>query len=142
MAIQVYINFNGNCREAVEFYAGVFKTEKPKIMLFGDVPPDPQYPLTEQDKKKVMHTELNILGSTVMFSDIPSDMPFVAGNNFSLTVITKDIEEVKSSFNQIKEKGSVIMDLQETFWSKCYGSVVDQFGIIWQFSLDSGEMTV
>lgn len=32
------------------------------------------------------------------------------------------------------------MDLQETFWSKCYGLLTDKFGINWQFSLDSGEM--
>ena len=38
MAIDVYLNFNGNCREAAEFYAEVFKTEKPQIMTFGEAP--------------------------------------------------------------------------------------------------------
>lgn len=26
------------------------------------------------------------------------------------------------------------MELQETYWSKCYGSLKDKFGIAWQLS--------
>ena len=33
MSVETYINFNGNCREAVEYYAEVFGTEKPQLML-------------------------------------------------------------------------------------------------------------
>ena len=36
VAVEVYLVFNGNCREAVEFYSKVFKTEAPNIMTFGD----------------------------------------------------------------------------------------------------------
>jgi PhnB protein len=31
------------------------------------------------------------------------------------------------------------MELQETFWSKCYGSLKDKFGIEWQLSYDNEE---
>ena len=51
MAIHAYINFNGNCREAVEFYAGIFGTEDPQIMTFGEMPPDPEFVLLEESKK-------------------------------------------------------------------------------------------
>lgn len=138
--IQVYINFSGNCREAVELYSEVFRTEKPKFMLYGDVPPDPAFPLTEASKNLIMHTELNVTGSKIMFSDVPADMPFTMGNNMSLTVVTKDADEIKSAFEKLKVGGTIMMDLQQTFWSKLYGSLTDKFGIIWQFSLDSGEM--
>jgi PhnB protein len=140
MAINVYINFNGNCREAVEYYAEVFGTEKPQIMTFGETPSDPKFPLPEEATDLVMHTRLNLSGSNVMFSDVFPGMPFVAGNNISLTVVSKDIDEIKALFNKLKEGGTVRMDLQETFWSKCYGSLTDKFGIEWQFSYDSGEM--
>jgi PhnB protein len=139
MSINVYINFNGNCREAVEFYAKVFGTEKPKIMSFGDTPPNPEYPLPEEAKNLVMHTRLDIDGSTVMFSDVFPGMPFVEGNNISLSYGSKNIDEIKSLFSKLKEGGKVGMDLQETFWSKCYGNLKDKFGIEWQFNLDSGE---
>jgi len=140
MAIDVYINFNGNCREAVEFYAQVFETEKPRIMTFGDTPPNPEFVLPEEAKKLVMHALINISGSNVMFSDVFPGSPFVVGNNISLVRSSKNMDEIKSLFNKLKEGGVIVMDLQETFFSKCYGSLTDKFGIGWQFSYDNGEM--
>ncbi|NPV91942.1 MAG: VOC family protein [Firmicutes bacterium] len=133
MPIEVYVFFNGNCREAVEFYAEVFGTEKPKIMTYGEMPnPDPG--LSEEAGSRVLHTLMNISGSSVMFSDFPPGMPYTAGNNFSLVIVSPDVEEIKTLFNRLKEGGSVSMELQETFWSKCYGMLTDRFGIGWQFS--------
>lgn len=140
VAVEVYLNFNGNCREAVEFYANVFGTEQPQIMTFGDTPPDPNFTLPEEAKNLVMHARLTINGSTVMFSDVFPGMPFVVGNNISLTIGSKNIEEIKSLFHKLKEGGKVGMELQETFWSKCYGNLTDKFGIGWQLNYDSGEM--
>jgi PhnB protein len=140
MSVDAYINFNGNTREAVEFYAQVFGTEKPNIMTFGETPPSPEFPLPEEAKNLVMHTRLNIDGSNVMFSDVFPGMPFVVGNNISLSIVNDNIDIIKSWFNNLKEGGTVSMELQETFWSKCYGQLTDKFGISWQFNLDSGEM--
>jgi PhnB protein len=139
MAVDIYLNFNGNCREVVDFYAEVFGTEEPKIMTFGETPPNPEYPLPEEAKDLVMHTRLNISGSNVMFSDVFPGMPFVEGNNISLAIVSTDLDEITSVFSKLKEGGSVGMELQETFWSKCYGSVKDKFGIEWQFNYDNGE---
>lgn len=139
MAIEVYLNFNGNCREAAEFYAEVFNTEKPKIMTFGESNQDPNFEIPEEAKNLVMHTRLNIFGSRVMFSDTWPGSPFTVGNNITLAVITDDEASLRSAFDRLKEGGEVKMELQETFWSKAYGSLTDKFGIIWQFNLDSGE---
>ncbi|WP_055107883.1 VOC family protein [Paenibacillus ihumii] len=139
MAVDVYFNFNGNCREAVEFYADVFNTGAPHIMTFGEAPPNPEYTLPEEAKDLVMHARINIKGSNVMFSDVFPGMPYVQGNNITLAFISDDLEEVKSVFHKLKEGGTVNMELQETFWSKCYGSVKDKFGTEWQVSHDSGE---
>ena len=139
MAIGIYINFNGNCREAVEFYAHVFKTEEPKIMTYGNTPPNPEFVLPEEAKNLVMHALLNINGSNVMFSDVFPGSSFIEGNNITLVVGSKNIDEIKSLFNELKEGGTIEMDLQETFWSKCYGSLTDKFGIGWQFSYNNGQ---
>lgn len=140
MAVDIYLNFNGNCREVVNFYAEVFGTEVPKIMTFGETPPNPEYPLPEEAKELVMHTRLNISGSNVMFSDVFPGMPFIEGNNISLAFVSTDQDEIKSVFSKLKEGGKVGMELQETFWSKCYGSITDKFGIEWQFNYDNGEV--
>ncbi|MBL5783652.1 VOC family protein [Heyndrickxia sporothermodurans] len=139
MSVDVYLNFNGNCREAVEFYAKVFNTEEPRIMTFGEAPPNPEFPLPEEAKNLVMHARLSISGSNVMFSDTFPGTPFVVGNNISLAIVSQNQDEITSYYNQLKEGGKVNMELQETFWSKCYGQVVDKFGVEWQLSYDNGE---
>ena len=141
MSVNPYIEFNGNCREAVAFYTQVFGvTEKVQMMTWGEMPSDPKYPLPEEDKNLVMHTELILCGSRVMLADRPASMPILIGNNISLTVVSKDIEEIKMLFNKMKVGGTVAMELQETFWSKIYGFVTDKFGIPWQFTHDSEMM--
>ena len=140
MAIDVYLTFNGNCREAAEFYAEVFNTEKPEIMTFGESPQSPDFVLPEEAKDLVLHTRLNINGSNIMFSDTFPGSPFMEGNNISLAFVSTDEEMVKSAFNALKEGGKVSMDLQETFWSKCYGSLRDRFGIEWQFSHETDQI--
>jgi PhnB protein len=137
MTVQAYLNFKGNCKEVVEFYSEVFQTEKPRIMLFGDMPADDGFPLTEETKNLVMHAEIKVKDSTIMFSDTPPDMPLTMGNNISLIYSSKDVDEITSIYNKLKVDGNVVMELQETFWSKCYGFVIDKFGIGWQLSFQN-----
>lgn len=140
MAINAYLVFDGNCREAVEFYADVFGLEKPEIMLFGDSPSDPSFPMSEEMKNLVMHSRLNITGSTLMFSDNMPGTPYTLGNHISLAFVSDDVDEIKSAYNKMKVGGEVTMELEETFFSKCYGQVKDKFGIEWQFSYDNEGM--
>lgn len=137
MSVEVFINFNGNCREAVEFYAEVFGREKPEIMCFRDISTDSEFPLTEETKNLVMYTCLNLNGSNFMFSDIPPHMPFSSGNNMNLVINSNNTDEIVSLFNKLKEGGSVNMELQETFWSECSGAIIDRFGLGWQFNYDA-----
>ncbi len=136
MSVHAYINYDGNCRDAVMFYKEVFGTEEPEIMTYGDAPPDGDYPIKEEHKPLVMHTALDIFGSMVMFSDLLPGEPFTVGNNISLVVMIKNIDEIESLFTKLKSGGSVEMELGETFFSKYYGSVKDKFGIIWQLMYD------
>lgn len=134
MAVEVYLNFNGNCRQAVEFYSEVFNTEITEMMTFGEVPQNPDYQMPEEAKNMIMHARLFIDGSRVMFSDTFPGSPFVEGNNVSLAFVNKDMELIKSVYDKLKQDGTVVMELQETFWSKGYGSVKDKFGVEWQLS--------
>lgn len=138
MAVAIYLIFNGNTREAVEFYSEVFNTKPDEIMTYGDYPNN-EFPLSDDEKNLIMHTSMRISGDLVMFSDTLPGRPVPVGENISLTVMTDDMEELKSQFNKIKEGGRVDMELQETFWSKCYGTVIDKFGVSWQFSHEEKE---
>lgn len=134
MNIQIFLNFHGSCREAVEFYAQVFGLEPPKFMTYGDHPSSPDHPLSEQDKKLIMYTELALDGNKIMFSDVPPNSPFTAGNNFTIAITDNDTEKMSVWFNKLKQNGKIEIELGETFFSKCYGMLVDKYGICWQFS--------
>ncbi len=140
MSFGVYINFNGNCREAVEYYSKIFATEKPQIMTFNDVLPNPYLEIEEEDKHLILNASMKIKGTTVMFSDVPKGVPLNIGNNMSITITSKDMDEIKMLFDKLKEGGIVNMELQETFWSKCYGYVIDKFGICWQLSYEDDTL--
>ena len=137
MVFDVFITFNGNCKEAVEYYAEIFGQEMPKMMMFTDMPEAEGYEVKEEDKNKVCYTELKIGSNNIMFSDCDSSMDFIAGNNITLSIGSSDEEEIRNLYNKLKEDGQVIMELQETFWSKLYGMVQDKYGIMWQLCVAS-----
>ena len=132
MQLELFINFDGNCREAVEFYAKVFKSKVSNLMTYGDAPPDSNYTVPDADKNRIIYAGVPLGNIVVMFSDIPSGSPFVAGNNISPTVSTDDKDEVTRLFNELKEGGEVYMELQQTFFSELFCMVKDKFGVIWQ----------
>ena len=133
MAIENFIYFNGNCKEAVEYYAEVFGLDKPQFMTGGDIPGNPDFVGGDGDKAKglVMYAGLNIKGSTVMFSDALNGRKAAVGDNICLTVSCETIEETAGLFNKLKDGGKVHMDLQEVFFTKCLGKLTDKYGLTW-----------
>ena len=142
MALGLYLNFAGNCREAVDFYADVFGQPKPKYMTYGDMPPDPTYTVPEANKNLVMNTALTIRDTLVMFSDVPPEMPMKVGDNVSIVIVSTDQDDIKDLFQKLGKGGTIQMELQQTFWSPCYGMLTDGFGIKWQLSYDDGIRSV
>ena len=132
MQLELFFNFNGNCREAVAFYAKVFKSQVNNLMTFGEAPPDPNYILSESDKERIMYASVAIGNMLVMFMDMPSSVPLIEGNNISPTLSLADKAEVTRLFNELSDGGTVLMSLRQTFFSEHYGMVKDKFGIIWQ----------
>lgn len=139
MSFDLFINFDGNCKEAIDFYAKAFKSEVQGLMTYGDMPPDPDFVVTEDDKKLVMYSCVPIFGCNVMFCDNPSGMPLIVGNNISPTISTDNKDEITRLFHALGEGGKVEMELQKTFWSELFGSVTDKFGIMWQLSHNDGS---
>ncbi len=91
--------------------------------------------MNEATKKLIMHAEIEVMGTKVMFSDVPPGTPFVKGNDISLIVQNKKQADITRWYNAMKEGGKVGMELGPQSWSKLYGFVYDKFGIGWQFSL-------
>ena len=136
MSIYPYLNFNENTKEAIYFYKDVFETEEPDIMYFKDIPPDEEYPVTEETKDLVMHATLKINDSLLMFSDATNDNKTHFNGNITLFFDTTDRELLERVYNKLKDGGNPEMELQETFWSKAYGFVIDKYGVGWQLNFD------
>ena len=58
MTLNTYLHFNGNCREAFEFYRSVFGGEFLFIDTFANGPEDFEVPEAERDN--IMHVSLPI----------------------------------------------------------------------------------
>ena len=131
MKLEMFINFDGNCREAVEFYAKVFKSEVRNLMTYGDAPSEADYTAPEADKGRIMYAGIPMGGMVVMFSDVPSGSGFIKGNNVTPTVSMDDKDEVARVFNELKKGGNVYMELGQAFSSVLIGVVEDRFGVVW-----------
>ncbi|HEX4535174.1 MAG TPA: VOC family protein [Rhizomicrobium sp.] len=134
MKISPYLNFDGNCREAFELYAKVMGGKDLHIMTFKDMPPDENMPLTDDQKKMVMHARFIVGGDTIMGSDSPGRYNKPQGYAISIGVDTP--EEADRIFAALAEGGDVGMPIAETFWAKRFGMVTDRFGTHWMVNCE------
>ena len=134
MSCNVYLFFDGNCREALAFYSSVFNLPMPQIQTYGDAPGQPDG-AASADHKRVLHAMLPIAGSNMMFSDCPTNFNHIAGNNFAVSLGYEDTQEVQRVFAALQAGGTVNMPLGKTFFSELFGMVTDKFGITWQVGI-------
>jgi PhnB protein len=143
----VYLTFNGNCREAMNFYAKVLNTKIDASMTWADSKCCDDEEETkkladnEDNKHLMMHMSLMLdNGTSVMGSDIHPLMhkdPLVSGNSYQLVVEPDSKEEAIRLFDALAEGGSVEMPMQDVWWGSFHGSCCDRFGIRWVFDMAS-----
>ena len=140
--INIYLTFNGNCRDAFEFYKSVFGGEFQNLSTFGEMPPQEEMPpIDEEMKNNLMHVALPISeGTVLMGSDTGNWGPEISvGNNFSISVDTGSNEEADKLFKALSEGGNITMPMENTFWGSYFGMLTDKFGINWMVSHDTQQ---
>lgn len=128
-----YISFNGNTKEAVEFYKSIFGGEvfMDTYDSFAD-----KMPVKEADKGKIMHAYLKgDYGIELMLSDNPSSTPFQSGAQISLTLNGDDEEKLRGYWEKLSEGGQVAMPLDKAPWGDTFGMLADKFGINWMIDI-------
>ena len=128
--IVTYLNFDGNCGDAMKFYARCLDAEL-YLMPFSEMP---EYP--KEAKDRIMHARLSKGSAVIMASDTMPGMSFQPGNNFSICIGCENVEELEKVFSALSEKGKITMALQDTFWGARFGMLTDQFGIQWMFNFE------
>lgn len=138
MSLNPYLTFNGNCREAFDFYRSVFGGEFGLVSTFRDGPDDMGIPAEERDR--IMHISLPIGSSFLLGSDTSASMspPVATGANFAISFDAQDRQQADRVFAGLAADGKVIMPMGDMFWGAYFGIVVDQFGFQWQVIAEHG----
>jgi PhnB protein len=134
-----YLSFNGTCEEAFNFYKSVFGSEFLYLGRFKDMPENPDCPIQESDKEKIMHITLPISNETVLYGCDTSqadDKSDFSGNNISLSIETDSMDEATRIFNGLSDGGIVTMPLDKTFWNAYFGMFTDKYGINWMINYE------
>ncbi|MBV8799874.1 MAG: VOC family protein [Alphaproteobacteria bacterium] len=133
MEINPYLNFNGNCGEAFQFYAKVLGGKDLRIMTFADAPPG--MPVTRETKNQVMHARFRVGDTMIMGSDGPGGR-YNKPQGYAVNIGVDTPEEADRIFAALAEGGNVGMPIAETFWAKRFGVVTDRFGTHWMVNCE------
>ncbi len=124
-----YISFNGNARQALEFYKDVFGGEL-ALNTFGE------YGTQGGDADKVMHAQLESpSGYTIMGSDLPEGAEHSPGNTITVSLSGDDSAELHGYWDKLAAAGKVTMPLEKQMWGDEFGMVIDQFGVAWMVNI-------
>lgn len=143
MTANIYLTFNGNCREAFEFYKSALGGDFSYVGTFEEMPPQEDMPqLPDSEKDKIMHMSLPLSSETVLMGSDTSEVfgePVKFGNNFSISINLESNEEADEVFSKLAEGGKITMPMDKTFWSPYFGMLTDKFGVNWMVNVDQGE---
>jgi len=145
--IHPYLSFNGNCREAMDFYKKCLGGEL-NVMTFEGSP----CPVPKEYKDKVMHSSLTLNGKTMlMASDCPTKKSDEKGadnqscgqegsggvfGDIALSVDCVDETDIRRNFEALSSGGTVTMPLADQFWGALFGMLTDKYGVRWMFNYD------
>lgn len=125
-----YLIFDGNAREALEFYRNVFNGEVSGVQTFEEA----DYPTPPEADDRIIHARFTKGELFLMVSDTFPGNSVQTGNHISLVLELESEAKIQEIYESLGQEGSVLMELQNTFWGAQYAKVKDQFGIIWDLN--------
>ena len=131
--------FNGDCREAFEFYAAALGGQLVAVVTYGDMPSAPdQPPLPEEAKSQLAHVHLVAGGASLMggdsFMGCDGSEKVDGRNDTTVNIDVETVEEAERVFAALSAGGNVQMPLMETSWSHCFGMFHDRYGKPWMIN--------
>jgi PhnB protein len=129
-----YLNFNGNARRAMEFYASVFGGTL-NVNTFADYGAQ-----GTPDADRIMHAMLETdAGYTLMAADVTSEMEYHGISGCSLSLSGDDVDMLRGYFEKLSASGTVTMPLAKQAWGDEFGMCVDQFGVPWMVNISQRQ---
>lgn len=131
MRLVPYLTFQGNCEEAMNFYAetwggkAVFKRYSEAEGM--DVP--------AAYRDKVLHCSFTFGDNELMACDaFPGTEVMRGSSDASMSLILKDVESGRKIFEKLVKGGKVHFPYEKQFWGAWHGSLTDKFGIKWNIN--------
>jgi PhnB protein len=126
-----YLSFDGNAREAMQFYASVFGGDL-SMSTFGDMGAG------DADSNRIMHAQLQTKdGYTIMGADVPSTMAYqpMAGSSVSLSGGEAESTALRGYWDKLAASGTTTMPLARQSWGDEFGMCTDRFGVPWMIDI-------
>lgn len=134
MQLISYLNFGGDCEAAFKFYAKCLGAKIEAMLTHEGTPAAGEVPADW--RKKILHARLSVGDQLLMGSDAPP-AHFQKPQGFSVNIQVKDPAEAERVFHALAENAkATLLPIQETFWAKRFGMLVDQFGIPWMVNCE------
>jgi PhnB protein len=134
MRLNPYLNFTGNARAALKFYATVFGAEL-VLTTFG------QYGTMEPAlRNKIMPGMLETdHGFTLMASDLMPGMEHSPGTNITISLSGDDADTLRGYWKKLSRGGQVTMPLEKQMWGDEFGQCLDKMGISWMVNITQAQ---
>jgi len=125
-----YLAFNGNCAEAMRYYERALGGKLEILMSGADSPMAAQIP--KESAHRIMHARLALPGGGYLYAgDCPEQMPYDGIKGVSFTLNYDTTAEAERIFKALADGGKITMPMQQAFWAKAWGMLVDKFGTPW-----------
>lgn len=131
--ISSYLTFNGNCREAMQFYKECLGGQL-HFQTIGESPLSDKMP--QQMKESILHSTLSKKSFILMGSDMVSNEGLVRGNAVSLMLDCSNETEIKTCYEKLSAGGIQNHPLEISFWGALFGGLTDKFGNHWLLHFD------
>ena len=136
MEPSIYLFFNGNCLEAMTFYAETLGGEITGVFKNGDAPPDSRMPGGDDI---VMNMAMRVGSVLFMASDTPGDY-YQSPQGFSVALHVTSAQEADRIYGILSNGAlSVMMPLGETFWADKYAMLTDKYGTPWMINFTGAK---
>ena len=126
MKLDMYVNYNGNCREAFHFYEEELGGKILSKETFRQLPPEANIP--EERKDDILHAQMQLGGAILMGADIPNAQPM---RSAYLTLELESAEEAERIYKVLTDGGEIFMKMEQTFFAVRFAMLRDKFGASW-----------
>jgi PhnB protein len=127
VAVEPYLFFKGNAREAMEFYQSVFGG-KLDARSFKDTPG------TNPDNPDwLVHASLRGGDITLLATDSSTASDQAA--KVELCLSGTDEKHMREIFDKLSAGGQVRTALKKQFWGDIFGSLTDKYGVDWMMNI-------